>query len=553
MTATVLPSSNINSKEDRPVRASASHHPKWQRYQPSIISGSGSGGDNKGSKSSSKKDNEMYAYQKQYSHVYSHRLTSLKGRCWESFRLLDSGDQKADTTTIKEVNRVLELQEDVLSRIVGTLVKESNDINEEPILTSSSSSNNNDCRPSDQLYLEDESGRVALSLSLEEDEDDDDSERPSFCAGPLSHSNVTVHDFCTGLVAGVEGTVDATGTLHVRKIVPPAPSPSANASAAADGGQQHREQKLAEPSGQDPHVLLISSLQCGDPGVGTIPREMLISYLQGHFTDDAAKVCRVILAGSGSNPTNPLDGLKELDMVLGRQISNGHNRGGCSLPVDVIPSRDDPTTTNWPQRPIHSSLLPSCSKPMVHCTPNPYAAQIGGTTHNHLVVGTDGLNVRDFQQHTLTMAENNKNSKVKEEPKDHDGDVVVDDSENRNNKLFSFRPISELEALERTLVWSNICPTAPASVGSIPTSDFVLDETPKLYFCGNCEEGFATKLSSSSSKSNSSNKTRLICVPKFHQTGKAVLVNLRTLDVEVLQFQDEVPSPEGTTSSSSSS
>jgi DNA polymerase delta subunit 2 len=189
---------------------------------------------------------------------------------------------------------------------------------------------------------------------------------------------------------------------------------------------------------------------------------------------------------------------------------------------------------------------------MVHCTPNPYAAQIGGSTHNHLVVGTDGLNVRDFKQHTLTMVTNNKNdAKVKDEqPKDHDGEVVLDDSENKNsNKLSTFRPISELEALERTLVWSNICPTAPASVGSIPTSDFVLEETPKLYFCGNCEEGFATKLSSSSSSAssmgpNTNNKTRLICVPKFHETGEAVLVNLRTLEVELLRFQDEVPSPE---------
>jgi DNA polymerase II small subunit/DNA polymerase delta subunit B len=31
-------------------------------------------------------------------------------------------------------------------------------------------------------------------------------------------------------------------------------------------------------------------------------------------------------------------------------------------------------------------------------------------------------------------------------------------------------------------------------------------------------------------------KTRLICVPKFSETGEAVLVNLKTLAVEILRF-----------------
>lgn len=58
----------------------------------------------------------------------------------------------------------------------------------------------------------------------------------------------------------------------------------------------------------------------------------------------------------------------------------------------------------------------------------------------------------------------------------------------------------------------------------------VLDQTPHLYICGNSQEGFATQ--------TNANDTTLICVPKFSETGEAVLVNLETCAVELLRFDD---------------
>jgi DNA polymerase delta subunit 2 len=67
-----------------------------------------------------------------------------------------------------------------------------------------------------------------------------------------------------------------------------------------------------------------------------------------------------------------------------------------------------------------------------------------------------------------------------------------------------------------------------------------------IYFCGNCEEGFATKLVAFNDDENGDAamdegarvpSTRLICVPKFSETGEAVLVNLKTLEVELLRFK----------------
>ena len=107
------------------------------------------------------------------------------------------------------------------------------------------------------------------------------------------------------------------------------------------------------------------------------------------------------------------------------------------------------------------------------------------------------------------------------------------------------QPLTELDALEQTLIWGNVSPTGPSSLAMVPSGDpMVLNRaTPNLYFCGNCEEGFATKLISYEEDGTITGtkdgrpKTRLVCVPKFSETGEAILVNLQNLDVEVLRFK----------------
>jgi DNA polymerase delta subunit 2 len=215
---------------------------------------------------------------------------------------------------------------------------------------------------------------------------------------------------------------------------------------------------------------------------------MLVSYLQGQFTTDAAKVCRVLLAGAGPSSQDPLQGIKELD-AFGVQLTR------AGIPLDIMPAKDDPTTANWPQRPLHSSLLPHATNIVFRAT-NPYAAGHGAK----LVVATDGANVHDLQTH-----------------------IVTDDQQ----------PLTELQALQQTLEWGHMCPTGPASVGTVPHIDsdpMVLDQSPHLYLCGNAQEGFATK--------TTANGTTLICVPKFSETGEAVLVNLETCAVQLLRFDD---------------
>ena len=459
-----IASSSCSGMKERPKRAYATHIPKWQSFQPEMITPS------EKASSVSKQEAETYAYNKQYSHVYHQRLTALKPRCWNIMM--------KDTSNYTRINRVLELREDIPSMIVGTLVKEANDIKEEPLL-----SKNSECRPSDQLFLEDGSGRVALAF---------------LDAGK-------VHEYCTGIVVGVKGKVDKMGTFTVDEVVlpDPFPSPQLNGNVAMSTSSPDNDDE--DSPKHSPHLLIVSSMLCGDPNVSSLPRDMLVSYLQGHFTNDAAQVSRVVIAGSGPSSQDPIQGIKELDQFC-LQISR------IGIPLDIMPSKEDPTTLNWPQRPLHSSLLPHATNTLFR-TPNPYAAGHG----NQFVVGTDGINVQDLQNHTLVTVANTLR-KSGDEDKDEDSE--------------EYRRLTELEALERTLEWSHICPTGPQSVPTVPHLDgdpMVLTKRPHIYFCGNAKEGFATKATADGSST-------LICVPKFSDSCEAVLVDLETRDVKLLRF-----------------
>lgn len=436
-------------------RAFAKHTPKWQRFQTTLIlpsdkSASQMGGVTKSSAS-------LHPYQRQYSHVYHQRLAQLKPRCWEAVEAL------GDTEDIVKVERILDLREELRSILVGTVVKEGSGEEIHP---------KSRCQASQGVFIEDESGRVNLDVE-------------------------NVHDFCTGMILGLQGIVGKDGIMKVEKVIFPAFPP--RSSIAADGSSSTANSS-GESSVGPPHLLLVSGLNCGDPNMSPLQRDMLLSYVRGHFTNAAAKVAQVIVAG-GCTPEGDalsLVGLKELDGFCLQVCAAG-------VPVDILPGKDDPNTANWPQRPLHGSMLKYTDRHASHMlsrSPNPYAA-IHGSKY---VLGTDGTNVTDL---SLSLLAKDKND--------------------------AYAPVSNLESLRRTLLCGHICPTGPDTVPTMPHPEqdpMVIPEMPHVYFAGNCEQ-FATDLVETDSV-----KCRLLCVPKFSETGEAVLVNLETLQVELLRFED---------------
>mmetsp|Transcript_22947 Transcript_22947/g.26169 ORF Transcript_22947/g.26169 Transcript_22947/m.26169 type:complete len:428 (+) Transcript_22947:70-1353(+) len=418
-------------------RSFASYVPKWDRFQTSVAVAS--------MKTSESPTNTIY--QRQYSHVYANRLNELKKRF-----------QKRDQIKLHYCERILDLVEDKLSFVSGTLVKEAG---KDGLFDE----NDCKCRPDDVLALEDESGRIYLQTDR-------------------------VHEYCTGVVVAVQGIVKEGGRLHVDHFEHPHDAPFKTS---------RSEMKASSSEDKEPHILLLSGLACGDPETSLLQRDMILAYLQGYLAvPTASKVCRIIIAGD-SIFEGSVEGAKQLDDFLVQLCSSG-------IPVDILPGSHDPTTANWPQRPLHSSLIPQANAygfDLLVKTPNPYASEIS----NKYILGTDGRNIEDLSLY------------IRRSPAEK---------------------LTELEVLKNTLRWSHVCPTGPDSVPTMPHAEsdpMIIATQPNLYFSGNCTK-FQTEMVSSLSN-GSANSTRLVCIPRFAKTGEVVLVNMNSLDCKLLRFEDD--------------
>ncbi|GMI30533.1 hypothetical protein TeGR_g14858 [Tetraparma gracilis] len=268
-----------------------------------------------------------------------------------------------------------------------------------------------------------------------------------------------------------------------------------------------------------PSVLLVSGLGVGGPSQDGLRLQMLLEHVSGETLPDSellsagsgANVARMIVAGGGISSLEG-DGvpaaIKELDLSLS---------GFCAaLPVDVMPGATDPSNHMMPQAPIHPCLMPiSQSFQSLNCTPNPYSARIGGLKF----LGTSGQPIQDMRKYSS-------------QPNDETAMQVDGDDEGTQESAAPVPP-EEIHALELSLKARHLAPTAPDSLAAFPfTQDdpFVIaaEDCPDVYFCGGASK-FATKVLD--------NGTRLICVPRFEETGEAVRVDLETLEADVICFE----------------
>ena len=460
-----------------------------------------------------------------------------------------------DEKDVEVVDRIIGVKEGKLSILVGTIVKEM-DPKRRPNVAAAYNDKDTcsflfpegmladkvegaqeslksylfDSKKGDVLHLEDESGRVELCAD-------------GGCENGMDIDNVDgldAHNVCTGVVAAVIGQVSADkGIMYVKSIH--------FAGAPSNDESKSTEDKFGsivdEEQNGDPMMLLVSGLACGTDspsdnqtgGSLALRREMLLEYLTNSKLGNGASVSRVVVAGGGIAPksnaqadkensntngskskkvkheTTPMAlSLRELDLYFSEILSSG-------IPVDYIPGWHDPTNANWPQRPIHSCLLPnSCSfVDLFQRSTNPYESVLGGER----VLGSDGLNVADLRRYLTDGVKNGD-----------DEEVVA---------------VSSIEALKQTLKYGHIAPTGPDSLPMFPSSEcdpFILSRRPAVYFSGNSDK-FETRLVSRYGEEvengvDSKNSTRLVCVPSFALTGEAVLVNLKTLDCEVISFND---------------
>ncbi|XP_064614704.1 DNA polymerase delta subunit 2-like [Liolophura sinensis] len=274
---------------------------------------------------------------------------------------------------------------------------------------------------------------------------------------------------------------------------------------------------------EDKYVALISGLGLGGRQENLLPLQLMVDLLTGQLGDEGqqeatANVCRIIIAGNSlseatqdkgsihqakylakKSTASTVSAVKNFDELLAQLASCVH--------VDVMPGEFDPANYILPQQPLHKCMFPQAGAyQSLHSVTNPYDCSIAGVRF----LGSSGQPVHDIYKYSSM----------------EDG----------------------MDILEKTLTWGHIAPTAPDTLGCYPyynDDPFILNHCPHVYFAGNQDE-FKTKLYSGSERQ----RVLLVTVPRFSQSCMCVLVNLRTLECQPLDFgsqfgesEEESPQP----------
>ncbi|XP_073002322.1 DNA polymerase delta small subunit [Typha latifolia] len=296
--------------------------------------------------------------------------------------------------------------------------------------------------------------------------------------------------FVTGIVLGLHGKETSDGDFSVHDILEAGLPPQI---------------ELPVSSREDKYVAFVSGLGVGSSTFNPLQFQLLVDHITGHLGDEneqriASQIVRLIIAGntvqispgllSGqalapkdhSRLTEPI---KEFDIMLTQLVA--------ALPVDIMPGSSDPANFSLPQQPLHRCLFSGAStyNTFVSCT-NPHQFELDDVQF----LGTSGQNIDDLYKYS--------------DAKD------------------------KLEFLERTLRWRHLAPTAPNTLGCYPYTDkdpFLIESCPHVYFVGN-QDKYETRCLEGSDKQ----LVRLICIPRFCETGVAVMLNLRNLECHALSF-----------------
>ncbi len=102
--------------------------------------------------------------------------------------------------------------------------------------------------------------------------------------------------------------------------------------------------------------------------------------------------------------------------------------------------------------------------------------------------------------------------------------------------IYKYLPSSftRLQMMEAMLRWRLVAPTAPDTLPCYPFQDgdaFVLKECPHVFICGNqpqFEEGWV--------EGSRGERVRVLGVPNYRDSGEVVLIDLESLEVEVVKI-----------------
>ena len=449
-------------------------------------------------------------YQQQYADMYFARLVQLK-KPVESIAAEAWSDFEIAGEVVRKVDRVLDVRQGELCWVAGTIYME---MALKPNILDDIGKDHWIAAPpprvkfvsptgGDQVMLEDESGRLRLTgIYLEAEQ------------------------LVTGVIVAVVGTENADGDFEVLDMRVPDLPRQPQRWERDDGQAAKKKQKVAKRE-QTGKVAIVSGLGVSGDAGDTMTLDLLMEYLLGESSspdeqEATARLSRLIIAGNSLSHASPIPS-REDQVAASKKVGNkkyGYDSSAYnaaptdaldlwlanilpSLPITLLPGDSDPTSTALPQQPIHQAMFPHSRAYMALPTTegigsfdsatNPYQFDLDGWRF----IGTGGQPVDDIFKYVS--------------------------GEER------------LEMMEAMLRWRLLAPTAPDTLWCYPFQDgdaFVLKECPHVYFVGN-QPKFETTLV----EGNLGQKVRLIAVPEFKETGEIVLLDLETLEPELVRFE----------------
>ncbi|XP_030839817.1 DNA polymerase delta subunit 2 [Strongylocentrotus purpuratus] len=310
-------------------------------------------------------------YQRQYAHLYSERLISMRPglekaarRKWGEdaplchlYQLVSGEKQIVVGTLFKS----MELKPSILKEI-----SEDRNLTPQPVRERFFSD-------SDFLVLEDELQRVVLT------------------------GNIDVQTAITGTVIAVKGFENDNGKFEVED------------SCYVDLPSIEE----FPPLDDDRYIILMSGLGIGSDQTDLMNLQLMVDIITGQLgTADQqkmfSKVVRVIIAGNSLSESTQDKGVLTTAKYLTRKSQAGTVEGVKTLdhilvqltsciPVDLMAGDFDPANSSLPQQPFHRCMFPQSSVySTFNSVTNPYEAKIAGIR----VLGSSGQNVTDIYQFT---------------------------------------------------------------------------------------------------------------------------------------------------------
>nr|CCC89622.1 unnamed protein product [Trypanosoma congolense IL3000] len=400
----------------------------------------------------------------------------------------------------------------------------------------------NICAPDDELYMEDDSGRVRLE-------------------------NIPADMMCTGVVLGVDGTLLESGRLSVHRY------------ALGDLRKVYVPRLIPNVPPRTPrYIAFVCGLELGSPQMQNSAStacartmvELLVDYLSGAVGDSAmvaqaSCITRLVIGGNSIAPTEELRLKKKVKLDPSDHVKFGDDKGGggavtsaqlmreldkvlkrivCSVEVELMPGDNDMTNAFHPQQPMHPLLLSESARcSSMRLVTNPYEF-VALSSDESGVDASDGTNTTSKGE-TLFFVSSGSNIHC------------VSRETNINSRL---------DAMSFVLRSGCACPTAPNTLFSYPFKDvdpFVFPQAPHCFVCcdqpewqtrweplesfsptydANTNEIHVNEEGGETGKDETAAGVRLVCVPPFVQTGILVLVDVNSpkLDTTTVSFMPKL-------------